>query len=273
MRDHYLEQFLAHLRENPDAPAPPGMDAEEAEFIRRLAKTSNQPPAHLKPLIWQHILEAAQKENMMILTRESKQPVSLVWVTAAAVIMLITAVFVVAMNFNFTPDESPSAAPLQQQSEEATPIYPTLLPSETPIPGQVRPVTEVPMDGTIQPTVVPPMVVTASPVPFDGGENYYPLPAGFLPVVTVFVPINAGEIITADMLTIVYWQADRRPSGSFERIEDVIGQFADRNFPRFMPILEGEINAEPATPTPVPTATTTPTSIPTTPTFTPTVSN
>lgn len=248
MRNQYIEQFIAHLKENPDAPAPPGMDAEEAEFIRKLVKTSNQPAAYIKPLIWRHVLEAAQKENKMIVSHpiQSKSTISFVWITAAAVIMLLAAAFIIAMNF--TPNEAPSAAPLQQQSEEATSVPPTVPPSPTILPAQIVPATEV-----------PPMFITATPIPFDSGSNYSYPPVGFVPVVTVFVPISVGEVITADMLTIVYWQADRRPSGSFEQIEDVIGQFASTDLIRFMPVFEEQISLEAATATPVPTLTTTPT--------------
>jgi len=76
-------------------------------------------------------------------------------------------------------------------------------------------------------------VIQATPTPFI--EN--PI-GGYVPVVTFYIPVSWGTVIREDMLAIVYWQADRVPSGSFRWIEDVVGKIATADIPRFMPVLD-----------------------------------
>jgi hypothetical protein len=63
-------------------------------------------------------------------------------------------------------------------------------------------------------------------------------PEGYIPVVTFYVPVTWGTVIREDMLTVVYWKADRAPSGSFMRMEDVVGKIAIADISRFMPVLD-----------------------------------
>jgi hypothetical protein len=244
------------LREDRDALPPPGLDPGIARFARDLVRNAPASPAdEMKARVWQRALNTAQHRSqaqqeegktMQAIRTLERKPLNapvMTWAIAAIITVLIGAVALVALNMRGPDSDEPivPGAAVQQEDESPTVPAPRVTASPSPITGQ--------------PTAFPPTSSPISPMIQD--------PAAYVAVVTLFVPVDAGEIIREDMLTVVLWPQGQVPSGSFTDVADVIGKYAARDMERFLPVLDTFILDDQMTATPVPSATTTPTFTPT----------
>ncbi|MDX2074952.1 MAG: SAF domain-containing protein [bacterium] len=210
-----LERYLLALQANPFAPPPAELDPELAKMAQRLSaysRTSAKKSA--KKRIWEDVMtqfEAQEnpirpirkEKTRMLATRTLPQTKSSssswLWVAVACIILVLGVSVAIMGNQRPTPPQFGAGINLAQ-TQVASPMTPTMLPSATPI--------------------------SFSPI------------EGYVPVVTVYVPIQWGMEIQADMLTITYWEASRVPSGAYQRIEDVVGMIATTDILRFLPLID-----------------------------------
>jgi len=209
-----LEHYLLALQTNPFTPPPPNLDPEltrMAEKLHAYSRTSAESSA--KERVWEDVMTQFDQQNTfsrpirkekipMLATKSFPQQksssASWMWIAVASVILLFGVAFAVVGNQHPTPPQFGAGINLSQ-TQVASPIAPT------------APATTVPPTSPVE---------------------------GYVPVVTVYVPIGYGQIIREDMLIITYWAADRVPSGSYRQIEDVVGMVGITGIPRFLPLLE-----------------------------------
>ncbi|HRF99399.1 MAG TPA: SAF domain-containing protein, partial [Aggregatilineales bacterium] len=198
----------------PVAPPPSELDPELARMAQRLSAYSHtSAKKSAKKRIWEDVItqfEAQENPNRPIrkektrmlatrtLPQKKSSSSSWMWVAVATIILVLGVAVAFVSNQRPTPPQFGAGINLAQTGIPS-PIVPTPLPSATPL-----------VDSPIE---------------------------GYIPVVTVYVPISWGMEIQADMLTITYWSADRVPSGSYQRIEDVVGRIATTDIQRFLPLI------------------------------------
>jgi len=250
-----LEHYLLALQADSSASPPPNLDPELAKMAQRLEAYSRikaHPSA--KKRVWETVMtefeqssqKTSQKEqSRMLATKTLPQKKSSSWMWVAIAMLIFGLAFAVAIIANNRPTPPQFGFGVNQ--------------NQTPLASNV------------------PATQPATPVINET------IPEGYVPVVTVYVPIQWGSIIREDMLIITYWEASRVPTGAFSRIEDVAGMVATADIPRFLPLtgymvidgttaMTGVPNTNymlgVITATPIPSLTFTPTPLAT---FTPTV--
>ncbi|MFW5691823.1 MAG: lamin tail domain-containing protein [Chloroflexota bacterium] len=217
-----LEQYLQKLRKDIDAVPPAGLDPATAAFARKLMRSRPRRAApDAADRVWSHVLTATrqpdqkdiQERQAMLISATRPVPVrratnyNLVGIAAAAAALMFGVMLVIAMNMR--PDsQPPTAAGIVQQQDEETPI-PIITASQTPVP-------------------TPPPFATRVHSTVDTEDYAY--------VVTAYVPILQGERIREDMLVVVLWPPDFAPSDAYASIEQVVGQYAMQDIPRFQPL-------------------------------------
>lgn len=205
-----LEQYLLALQADTSAPIPADLDPELGRMAQRLViysqVTADTP---LKKRVWGAVLsefetsiQTEEQKNMVIShpMQQKKSSTSLLWVAILGIIFLLGSAIAIIGNNRPTPPQFGAGVDLSQDATRVMQPTPTMQSTPTP-----------PIEAPIE---------------------------GYVPVVTFFIPVSWGTVIREDMLTIVYWQADRVPSGSFRWIEDVVGKIATADIPRFMPVLD-----------------------------------
>lgn len=151
-------------------------------------------------------------------TTQNTRPITLV---AVIVMLVVSAGILAAIALGSGGDSSNSAAPaIQEQAATVPPIVTSTLPQATP-------------------TLVP----TSTPIQFQSGSQNLP-PNQYLPVVTTIVEIPVGEMITEDMLTIVYWPREDAPPAVFAEIDVVLGLYAEDDIAAWHPIIGTELTTE-----------------------------
>ena len=214
MDEHHQSQLLEHyllaLQADLSAPIPADLDPELGRMAQRLM-TYSQVNADIpvKKRVWSAVLsefethiQTEEQKNMVIShpIQQKKSSTPLLWVAVLGIIFMLGSAIAIIGNNRPTPSQFGAGVDLSQDATRVIQATPT---------------------------------IPATPTPFI--EN--PI-EGYVPVVTFYIPISSGTTIREDMLTIVYWQADRVPSGSFRWIEDVVGKIATADIPRFMPVLD-----------------------------------
>jgi hypothetical protein len=276
MQPQLLEQYITALHADPDAIPPAGLDPATAAFARKLVRetTLSHPSESVKARVWRRAYQNAQpsdktlKETDLMTAITPSQPLpsrNLTLIAVAAIAVLIGAVLIVATNLQ--PPDGESIIPAAGQNQDDDPTAPaTLMISATPVSLDAPMATVTPAPSIIASPVRPTIAPSGSP-----GAVIAPgqIPEGYIPVVSAYVNIRAGERIRADMLTVVYWPAQRAPSDVFSGLQQVVGQFATQDIDRFLPVFNYETAATFATitasatftpsPTWTPTMTTTPT--------------
>ncbi len=244
-----LEQYLLALQADSSAPIPADLDPELGRMAQRLVTYSQvTADTSVKKRVWGAVLsefeatiQTQEQKNMVISQpiHQKKSSNPLLWVAILGIIFMLGSAIAIIGNNRPTPPQFGAGIDLSQDATRV--IQPTPTIPETPIPLIENPI------------------------------------EGYVPVVTFYIPVAWGTVIREDMLTIVYWQADRVPSGSFSEIEDVVGQIATGDIPRFMPVLDVFVVDETLAMTGIPPAGNmfgVPTATPiASPTFTPTISN
>lgn len=205
-----LEQCLLALQADTSAPIPADLDPELGHMAQRLviySQVTTDTPA--KNRVWGAVLsefeatiQTEEQKNMVISQpmQQKKSSTPLLWVAILGIIFMLGSAIAIIGNNRPTPPQFGAGVDLSQDATRV--IQPTPTIPETPTPFIENPI------------------------------------EGYVPVVTFYVPVSWGTTIREDMLTVVYWQADRVPSGSFMRIEDVVGKVARTDIPRFMPVLD-----------------------------------
>lgn len=205
-----LEQYILALQVDLSTPIPADLAPELAKMAQRLVAYSQVTiDAPTKKRIWDTILsdfqtaiQTEEKTNMLQAqsNHQKNSSTPFMWVAVLAIIVLLGGTIAIIGNNRPT---SPQFGIGINQSQ-----------AETPHVIQLA-----------TPTIVAaPLIET----PIEG----------YMPVVTFYIPVTWGTAIREDMLTIVYWKADRAPSGSFRQIEDVVGKIAIADISRFMPVLD-----------------------------------
>jgi hypothetical protein len=216
-----LEQYILALQADSSVPIPTDLDPKLAKMAQHLVAYSQiTTDATTKKRIWGAVLsefessiQTEETNNMVNVQSNHQKNTStlLMWIAVLAIIVLLGSAIATIGNNRPTPPQLGAGVNLSQG--EATPsIAPTLI-MPTPI-----------TQALITPTLIIPVIDTP--------------PEGYIPVVTFYVPVTWGTVIREDMLTVVYWKADRAPSGSFMRMEDVVGKIAIADISRFMPVLD-----------------------------------
>ncbi len=205
-----LEKYLLTLQADSSAPPPPNLDPELAKMAQRLGAYSRiKARQSAKKRVWETVMtefeKSSQKPNQkeqsrMLATKTlpSQKSSSLMWVAVATLIFGLAVAVAIVANSRPTPPQFGLGVNQNQ----------TLIPSEAPA------------------TQIPTSVIVET------------IPEGYVPVVTIYVPIRWGDTIREDMLTITYWEASRVPTGAFNRIEDVVGMISTADIPRFLPLTD-----------------------------------
>jgi hypothetical protein len=206
-----LERYLLALQANPFALPPPELDPELAKMAQRLSaysRTSAKKSA--KKRIWEDVMtqfdaqenpiHPIRKEKTRMLATRTLPQAKSSSSSSWMWVAVATIILVLGVAVAFVSNQRPTPP----QFGSGINLAQTGVPS--PIPASATPLVDSPIEG-------------------------------YIPVVTVYVPISWGMEIQADMLTITYWSADRVPSGSYQRIEDVVGRVATTDIPRFLPLL------------------------------------
>jgi hypothetical protein len=207
-----LERYLLALQADSSAPPPPDLDPELAKMAQRLVSYSHiKARSSAKKRVWKDVMtqfeETSQKSNQKEKTRmlatkalpaKKSSSMSLMWIAVVSLIFVLGLTITIMMNNRPNPLQFASGIELGQGTA-------------TFIPEQIE---------------ASPTMITNSP------------PAGYVPVVTLYVAIFWGDTIRADMLTITYWEASRVPTGAFSRIEDVVGMISTGDAPRFLPLTD-----------------------------------
>lgn len=205
-----LEQYILALQADTAAPIPADLDPELGHMAQRLV-TYSQVTADtpIKKRVWGAVLSEfeatiqTEEQKSMVIShpiQQKKSSTPLLWVAVLGIIFMLGSAIAIIGNNRPTPPQFGAGVDLSQDATRV--IQPTPTMQSTPIP-----LIEAPLEG-------------------------------YIPVVTFYIPVSWGTTIREDMLTIVYWQADRVPSGSFRWIEDVVGKIATADIPRFMPVLD-----------------------------------
>jgi hypothetical protein len=213
-----LDSYLDALARDPNAPVPPGLDANFAAFVRDLAQTDPSANPALSPAVqrrvWKRALAEAQKqakkERPMQLSMQLSKPTlhrpGALTLGAAGVVMLILCAALLSALNRPDPDGSDYAAPGAgvQAQESATPSpLPSLVPAGTAtlLPTEVQPVSTLIM-GTLQPPVIinestatPVQIVpTVPPLPNIDATEVQPMP----------IPGSRSGTLTAEQDTVLY---------------------------------------------------------------------
>lgn len=112
--------------------------------------------------------------------------------------------------------------------------------TQTPVPSPTMSIVLTPV--TLEPTVLP-ILPTATPVPFTEQADG-PLLGDYLPVLIAVRDFAVGETITADMISVAYWErdfafaiaADQRGAWFYGEPERVIGAVVEIPVAQFQPI-------------------------------------
>lgn len=244
-----LEQYMLALQADSSAPIPADLDPDLVQMAQRLITYSQvTADTSVKKRVWSAVLsefeatiQTEEQKNMVIShpMQQKKSSKPLLWVAVLGIIFMLGSAIAIIGNNRPTPPQFGAGLDLSQDATRV--IQPTPTIPETPTPFIENPI------------------------------------EGYVPVVTFYIPVSWGTTIREDMLTIVYWQADRVPSGSFRWIEDVVGKIATADIPRFMPVLDVFVVDETLAMTGIPPAGNlfgVPTATPiASPTFTPTISD
>jgi len=203
-----LERYLLALQADSSAPPPANLDPELAQMAQRLGAYSHiQAHPSTKKRIWETVITEFEKSSEKPIKKEKanmlathalpqKKSSSLMWVAVATLIFGLAIAVAIVANNRPTPPQFGIGL-----NQDSTPV-----PSEMPA---TQPVTS---------------------------DIIGAIPEGYVPVVTLYVPVQWGTTIREDMLTITYWEASRVPTGAFNRIEDVVGSVTTTDIPRFMPL-------------------------------------
>lgn len=215
-----LERYLLTLQADSSAPPPPNLDPELAKMAQRLVSYSHtKARSSAKRRVWRGVMtefetisqESIKKEQARMLeTRTLPNPKSssmpLVWIAVASLVFVLG--FAITSIMNNRPSSPQYGAGIELgQSDSTNEVEPTVM----AITNEAA-------------TMIMATLVTDT------------LPAGYIPVVTLNVPVPWGTMIREDMLIITYWESSDVPTGAFSRIEDVVGMVTTADIPGFLPL-------------------------------------